>query len=57
MNRTLKEAAVRRYHYEPTGSSESTSAPYSGRLQLRQAPQHPLRPHTLRGRLQSLAGK
>ena len=31
---------MRRYHYEPTGSSESTSARLLGRLQLRQTPQH-----------------
>ena len=54
MNRTLKEATVRRYHYETNRQLERAPRRLPRRLQLRQATEDPTRPHALRSHLQSL---
>jgi hypothetical protein len=53
MNRTIKDATVKRYFYE-THDPASPPAKLRRRLQLRQTPQNPQRPHPIRIRLQSL---
>jgi transposase InsO family protein len=56
MNRTIKEATVRRYYYD-SHEPRTTERPSRGlpqRLQLCQAAQDPQRPHTLRIHLQAL---
>lgn len=54
MNRTLKEATVRRYHHETHPQLEDHLAALPGRLQLCQATEDPMRPNVLRGHLQGL---
>jgi transposase InsO family protein len=54
MNRTIKEATVRRLHYSSHEQLRLASRRLPRRLQLRTPPQNASRPHPLRGRLQSL---
>ena len=54
MNRTLKEATVRRYHYDSQDQLRQHLAAFSRRLQLRQAPQNLEGTYALRIHLQSL---
>ncbi len=53
MNRTLKEATVKRFHYDTTTSSAAPQR-LRRRLQLRPAAEDPQGPHPLRSHLQSL---
>jgi transposase InsO family protein len=48
MNRTLKEATVRRYHYQTHGPLKGPPRRFPLRLQLREATQDPTRPHAER---------
>ena len=54
MNRTIKEATVRRYYYDSHDRLRVHLATLPRRLQLRQAPQDPQRPHAFRIHLQAL---
>ena len=51
MNRTIKDATVKRYFYKIPRSAAHASAGLRQRLQLRQKAQDPQRPHPLRIRL------
>ena len=54
MNRTIKDATVRRFHYDAHDQFSNHLAALRIGLQLRQTPQDPQRPHTIRIHLQSL---
>ena len=54
MNRTIKEATVRRYYYESHDRLRAHLAYVPRRLQLRQTPEEPQRPNPLRAHLQNL---
>ena len=53
MNRTIKDATVRRYHYDTHQQLETNLADFIA-LQLRQAAQDATRPHALRVHLQNM---
>jgi hypothetical protein len=57
MNRTLKEATVRRYHYDSHDQLPRPSRRFPGDLQLRKAAENPARPHASRIHLQMLDRK
>ena len=54
MNRTIKEATVKRYHYETPRRAANAPRRLRRRLQLRAPAQDPQRPHALRVHLQAL---
>src|SRR3984957_20460619 len=54
MNRTIKDATVKRYFYETHDQLRAPPAKLRRRLQLRQAAQNPQGPHPIRIHLQSL---
>src|SRR5882757_6980042 len=54
MNRTIKDATVKRYFYETHDQLARPPAKLRRRLQFRQTPQNPQGPHPIRIRLQSL---
>ena len=54
MNRTIKDATVKRYHYDSHDQLRAHLAALRGRLQPRPPAQDPARPHALRVRLPSL---
>ena len=54
MNRTIKEATVKRYHYDRHDQLESSPRRLHQRLQLRPAAEDPEGPHALRIHLQML---
>ena len=54
MNRTIKEATVKRYHYDSHRQLQQPPHRLHQRLQLRQASQDPQGPHALRIHLQNL---
>jgi transposase InsO family protein len=54
MNRTLKDATVRRYHYDNHRQLEGHLAAFLDAYNLRQATEVATRPHTLRSHLQRL---
>jgi transposase InsO family protein len=54
MNRTIKEATVRRFHYDTHDPAPRPPGRFRRRLQLRPAAQDPQGPHPLRVHLQSL---
>ncbi len=54
MNRTIKQATVKRYHYDTHQQLETHLTDLRQRLQLRTKIEDPARPHTLRAHLQSM---
>ena len=54
MNRTLKDATVRRYYYDTHDQLRGHLGDFLDRLQLRPKAQDPARPHALRVHLQNL---
>jgi transposase InsO family protein len=54
MNRTLKDATVKRYHYDSHDQLRAHLQPLRGRLQPRPPAQDAARPHALRVRLPDL---
>jgi transposase InsO family protein len=54
MNRTIKDATVKRYHYEAHDQLVRHLADFVAALQLRPATEDPQRPHLLRVRLQTM---
>jgi transposase InsO family protein len=54
MNRTIKDATVKRFHYDNHDQLRTHLAGLHGRLQLRHAAEDPRRPHALRIHLQGL---
>ena len=54
MNRTIKEATVKRYHYDSHEQLEAHLADFIRRLQFRPTPEDPQGSHTLRIHLQNL---
>ena len=54
MNRTIKDATVKRYFYETHDQLRAHLARLRRRLQLRQTPQDSQRLHSIRVRLQNL---
>ena len=57
MNRTIKDATVKRFYYETHDELEKASGGLRRRLQLRPSAQDAARPHTIRSHLQSLGRK
>jgi transposase InsO family protein len=54
MNRTIKDATVKRFHYDSHDQLRTHLARLHGSLQLRAQAQDPRRPHALRIHLQNL---
>jgi transposase InsO family protein len=57
MNRTIKDATVKRFHYESHDQLRQHLADFVRGLQLRPPPEDPTGPHALRSHLQSLDGR
>ncbi len=54
MNRTIKEATVKRFHYDMHDQLRSHLGDFDQRLQLRPTVEDPQGPHPLRSHLQNL---
>jgi RNA-directed DNA polymerase len=54
MNRTIKDATVKRFHYDDHDQLRRHLADFVRRLQLRPPPENPRGPHVLRVHLQTL---